>query len=108
MGLPLPTTCPLAGWKRGGPRRSVDDINHTPAALPNPHRQALEGTSTRRLFAITPSVLIPLALFAPAALAAGPYSRNDSVLVAINNDLVLEDVAIAMNDHNPRDSKTRP
>ncbi len=41
----------------------------------------------RRLFAITTSVLILLALFAPAALAAGPYSRNDSVLVAINNDL---------------------
>lgn len=41
----------------------------------------------RRLFAITTSVLILLALFAPAALAAGPYSRSDSVLVAVNNDL---------------------
>ena len=41
----------------------------------------------RRLFAITTSVLILLALFAPAALAAGPYTRSDSVLVAVNNDL---------------------
>ncbi len=41
----------------------------------------------RRLFAITTSILILLALFAPAALAAGPYSRSDSVLVAVNGDL---------------------
>ncbi|HYO41751.1 MAG TPA: hypothetical protein VES19_01015 [Candidatus Limnocylindrales bacterium] len=41
----------------------------------------------RRLFAITTSVLILLALFAPAALAAGPDGRYDSVLVAVNNDL---------------------
>ena len=45
----------------------------------------------RRLFAITTSVLILLALFAPAALAAGPDGRfdgrSDSVLVAVNNDL---------------------
>jgi hypothetical protein len=44
----------------------------------------------RRLFAITTSVLILLAMFAPAALAAGPdgrYDRVDSVLVAVNNDL---------------------
>jgi hypothetical protein len=41
----------------------------------------------RRLFAITTSVLILLALLAPAALAAGPDGRYDSVLVAVNNDL---------------------
>jgi hypothetical protein len=41
----------------------------------------------RRLFAIMTSVLILLVLFAPAALAAGPYGRDDSVLVAVNGNL---------------------
>jgi len=41
----------------------------------------------RRLFAITTSVLILLALFAPAAFAAGPDLRHDGVLLAVNNDL---------------------
>jgi hypothetical protein len=41
----------------------------------------------RRLFAITTSVLVLLALFAPAAFAAGPYGRDDSVLVSVNGTL---------------------
>ncbi len=41
----------------------------------------------RRLFAIATSVAILLAIFAPAALAADPDGRRDSVLVAVNTSL---------------------
>jgi hypothetical protein len=41
----------------------------------------------RRLFAITTSVMVLLALLAPAAFAAGPNGRDDSVLLAVNGTL---------------------
>jgi hypothetical protein len=41
----------------------------------------------RRLFSIAASVAVLLALFAPAALAAGPDARFDSVLLAVNGGL---------------------